>query len=556
MPGYWDSFWRRRLSRRQTIRGLTITGAAIGAAAILGCGGDDKEEVSRTDAEGEQPQPGGELNFAVADAPPSFDGHRETTFAMLHPLAPHYSTLLRFDQDDFPQVVGDVAESWSTPDPLTATFKLRPGIRFHDGSPLTSKDVQVTYERIMNPPSGVASARKASYSVIDRIEVPDASTITFRLKQPSASILPNLASPWNFIYKPELLTQDARWPEKNVMGSGPFKFVEYVPGSHWVAKKNEDYFLPGRPYLEGYTSIIIRDTAARVNAVRSGQALIEFRGFSPEERETLQRALGEQLMVQESPWTTNLTITFNTEKKPFNDARVRRALSFALDRWGGSGVLSRISVMGPVGGMFRPGSEFATPEKDLVKLAGFSKDAKAGQQEARQLLKAAGVENASFTLKNRNIKEPYEAAAIFVIDQWRQVGINATHEPMESAAWLNDLRVGNYDASVDFSSDYIDEPDIQLLKFTSASASPINYGRYDDATLDDLYEKQARATDVQQRLSLLRQFEKRAIDEEAWQFHILWWQRIVPHWRRVRGWKILSSHYLNQDLRDVWLAAG
>jgi peptide/nickel transport system substrate-binding protein len=556
MSGYWEGFWRRRLSRRQTIRGLTMTGAAIGAAAILGCGGDEEEEASRTETDGEQPQAGGELNFAVADAPPSFDGHRETTFAMLHPLAPHYSTLLRFDQDDFPKVVGDVAESWSTPDPLTATFKLRDGIRFHDGSPLTSKDVQVTYERIKSPPSGVASARQASYSVIDRIETPDASTITFRLKQPSASILTNLASPWNFIYKAELLTQDARWPEKNVMGTGPFKFVDYVPGSHWVAKRNEDYFLEGRPYLDGYTSIIIRDTAARVNAVRSGQALIEFRGFSPEERETLQRALGEQLMVQESPWTTNLTITFNTEKKPFADARVRRALSFALDRWGGSGVLSRISVMGPVGGMFRPGSEFATPEKDLAKLAGFGKDAKAGQQEARQLLKAAGVENASFTLKNRNIKEPYEAAAIFAIDQWRQVGINATHEPMESAAWLNDLRVGNYEVSVDFSSDFIDEPDIQLLKFTSASASPINYGRYNDATLDDLYDRQARTTDTQQRLSLLRQFEKRAIDEEAWQFHILWWQRIVPHWRRVRGWKITSSHYLNQDLRDVWLAAG
>jgi peptide/nickel transport system substrate-binding protein len=101
----------------------------------------------------------------------------------------------------------------------------------------------------------------------------------------------------------------------------------------------------------------------------------------------------------------------------------------------------------------------------------------------------------------------------------------------------------------------MDDPDLQLYKFVSREKSPINYSRYTDPVLNDLYEKQSRATDAQERLKLLRQFERRVLDEKVYQFHVLWWQRIIPHWKKVRGWKITPSHYLNQDLRDVWLAA-
>ena len=100
----------------------------------------------------QQPRPGGELVFAVGELPPSFDGHRETTFGMLHPVAPHYSTLLRFDPQNYPKIVGDVAERWSfSKDGLTATFTLRKGIKFHDGTPLTARDVKASYDKIVFP---------------------------------------------------------------------------------------------------------------------------------------------------------------------------------------------------------------------------------------------------------------------------------------------------------------------------------------------------------------------------------------------------------------------
>jgi ABC-type transport system substrate-binding protein len=120
-------------------------------------------------AEKESPRTGGELVFAVGGTPPSFDGHRETTFAMLHPVAPHYSTLLRFDPQNYPKIIGDVAESWTiSKDALTYTFKIRKGIKFHDGSELSASDVKATYDRLVFPPDGVVSARQATYDLVKK----------------------------------------------------------------------------------------------------------------------------------------------------------------------------------------------------------------------------------------------------------------------------------------------------------------------------------------------------------------------------------------------------
>ncbi|MGH7811308.1 MAG: ABC transporter substrate-binding protein, partial [Candidatus Binatia bacterium] len=271
---------------------LQVTGSGILALSLLLVGA---LAVNPTQA-GDAPRPGGELIFAVGGTPPSFDGHRETTFAMIHPVAPHYSTLLRFDPQNYPKIVGDVAESWQvSKDRLTYTFKVRKGVQFHDGTMLTAKDLKATYDKIIFPPEGVVSARQATYAVVDRVEMPDLQTVVFRLKHPSASFLANLASPWNFIYKADLLAKDSRWYEKNIMGTGPFTFVEYVAGSHWVGKKNPNYFMKGRPYLDGYKAIIVRDTAPRVAAVRSGQALIEFRGFNPAARDDIVKTAGNQV---------------------------------------------------------------------------------------------------------------------------------------------------------------------------------------------------------------------------------------------------------------------
>ena len=122
----------------------------------------------------DKPRTGGELIFVVPSEPPSYDGHQEETFGVTHPIAPHYNTLLRVDPLDKTgtKPVADLAESWAiSKDSLTYTFKIRKGVKFHDGSEMTSKDIKATYDKILKPPAGVKSLRKEAYEAIASIAV-------------------------------------------------------------------------------------------------------------------------------------------------------------------------------------------------------------------------------------------------------------------------------------------------------------------------------------------------------------------------------------------------
>jgi peptide/nickel transport system substrate-binding protein len=503
----------------------------------------------------ETPRRGGELIYVVSAEPPSFDGHKETTFAVIHPVSPHYSTLLKFDPDNYPKVVGDLAESWTiSPDNLTYTFKLHDGVMFHDGSPMTSHDVKVSYDRIIAPPEGVVSARKQSYGAVESVATPDPLTVVFKLKYVSPAMTPLFASPWNYIYSAAQLDKDPVFPEKHIVGTGPFTFVEYVPGSHWIGKRFDGYFDKGKPYLDSFRALFIAETATQEAAIRGERAHIEFRGFTPQARDDIVKALGDKIVVQESPWVADLFATINVNKPPFDDIRVRRALTLAVDRWEGAQTLSAISLPRLPGGLVRPGGPFGMPDSDLVKMAGFDKDGNAAKAQARALLKEAGVPDGfSFTYKNRGIPSPYEPVGIFLIDQWRKVGLNVTQQVLETTAYFNDIRAGNFDVIVDFQADYMDEPDLHLAKFLSVDRNSANYGKVTDRTLDDIYDKQTREIDPEKRKQLVWQFERRVLDEQAYIVMTPWWQRIIPHSAKLKGWKILPSHYLNQDLANVWL---
>ena len=153
----------------------------------------------------DKPRSGGELIFVVAAEPPSFDAHQEETFAMLHPGAPQYNTLMRVDPTDRTgtKLVGDLAKSWTiSSDRRTYTFKVRKGVKFHDGSVMTSKDVKASYDHIIFPPPNVVSSRQATYGAVESVEAPTPDTVVFRLKHAEASFMANLAQPWNWIYRP------------------------------------------------------------------------------------------------------------------------------------------------------------------------------------------------------------------------------------------------------------------------------------------------------------------------------------------------------------------
>lgn len=500
----------------------------------------------------QEPQRGGTLNFAVSAEPPNYDCHANTSFAFVHPVRPHYNTLLRFVPDSYPEIEGDLAESWEvSEDGLTYTFKLREGVVFHDGSPFTSADVKASYDRIRAPVDGVRSIRQAAYSDIESIETPDDHTVVVTLSAPNAAMLAQFASPWDCIYSAEKLEEDPRWPEQNIMGTGPFKFVEHSAGSHWVGERFEDYWNEGRPYLDGFRAIFM-DGAPMVNALAAGEVLAEFRGHSPADRDRLVDQIGDSAVVQESPWACSLIVALNTEKPPFDDVRVRQALSLAIDRYTGAEALSRIALVRHVGGLLRPGYDLAASDAEMEEWLGFSRDIEASREKARSLLAEAGQENLSFTFTNRNVAMPYTPVGVFLIDQWSQIGVTAEHEQLETRLYGAKLRGEELEVGLDYHCDFMDEPNLQLIKYISSEASPINYSGYDNPKMDELFEQQARELDTEKRKSLIREMEAIAM-EDAYNIPTIWWHRIIVHHDQLKNWHITPSHYLNQDLSEVWL---
>jgi peptide/nickel transport system substrate-binding protein len=500
-----------------------------------------------------RPTRGGILEFAVDAEPPNYDCHANFSFVFIHPVIPHYSTLLKFDTANYPQVIGDLAESWSiSNDRRTYTFKLRQNVLFHDGSPLTSADVKASYERIIHPPQSVLSVRQADYAAITNIDTPDPATVVFHLQWPDAAMLANFASPWNCIYSAAKLRDDPLFPKTHVLGSGPFVFVEHVKGDHWTGKRWDKYFMPGKPFIDGYRADFIAGSA-QVKAMESGRIMAQFRSFSPAERNEMVKVAGDRLEVREGPWISYLAIAFNAAQPPFDDARVRRALSLAIDRWHASEALAETTFLKYVGGVMRPGTAIGMPESELVTLPGFSHHIAASRAEARRLLAEAGVSDLAVTLTNRkDVPIPYGPAGDFLVAAWREIGVQATQELLSTKDWQAALETGHFAAAIDLAADYFDDPTIQLARYVSRDLSPINHSGSTDRFLDALFVGQALSTDPQQRAKIVRDFERHALSA-AYTVPLLWWNRIVVTADKFKGWNMSPSQYIGQDLADVWL---
>jgi peptide/nickel transport system substrate-binding protein len=507
----------------------------------------------------ETPKNGGLLIYIIpADAPPSFDAHRETTFATIQSAAPFYSVLIRVNPNNPSSTTDFVCDLCTAmPQPTdsgkTYTFKIREGVKFHNGSPLTAADVAASWQHIIHPPEGVLSPRESHYVMVDRVEAPDATTVVFRLKFPTAAFLPALADPYSWIYKKETLDKDPRWYEKNILGSGPFKFEEIETGQSIKGVKNPDYYQKGLPHLDGFTAIYADKQAVRVEALRGDRVGIEFRGFPPAVRDELVNAMGDKITVQESDWNCGTIIEPNHKKKPFDDVRVRRALTLAIDRWHGAPKLAKIANVHTVGGIVFPGAPLAANKEELQKIAGYWPDIEKSRTEARRLLKEAGAEGLSFELLNRNVDQPYKYNATWVIDEWSKIGLHVTQRVIPTGPWFEALRQGNFDVGVTGNCQSVVNPLLDVQRYLPGSVYAANYANFDDPEEVDLYDKMLRETDPAKQRALMRDFEKYVLDTEAHDIFLLWWYRMVPYHTYVKGWKISPSHYLNQDLATIWL---
>jgi peptide/nickel transport system substrate-binding protein len=525
--------------------------AKLGLALILA--------TATVAAADETPKHGGTLIYMIpADSPPSLDGHRETTYATVHATAPFYSVLIRInpgDPNSSTDFVCDLCTEMPNPtdNGKTYTFRIRDGVKWHDGSSLTAYDVATSWQEIVHPRLGVSSARESYFIMVDTIEAPDPATVVFHLKFATSAFLPALADPFAYVYKQEILDRDPHWYEKNVMGSGPFKFVEYQIGQSIKGVRNPEYYHKGLPYLDGFTAIFADKQSVRLDAIRADRAALEFRGLPPSARDQLVKELGDKITVQTGDWNCVNMITPNHKKKPFDDVRVRRALTLAIDQWHGAPALSKIANVHTVGGIVFPGSPLAANKEELQQIAGYWPDIEKSRAEARRLLHEAGAEGLTFELLNRNVDQPYKYIATWVIDEWSKIGLHVTQRVLPTGPFFDALRNNAFDVTVDFNCQGLVNPLLDVGKFLPHSVYTENYGNYDDQKDIDLYRALLYETDpIRQRVGM-REYETYVLDTQAHMYMMPWWERIVPMRAYVKGWKISPSHYVNQDLATVWL---
>jgi len=498
----------------------------------------------------EQPRYGGIPAMWTQGDPPNFDLHQTSTFMTNWAVAPCYNQLVQFDALDPTTIIPDLADRWAmAQDGMSYTFWLHKGVKFHDGKLCTSADVKASLDRVREPPAGMVSPRAGAFAVVEAIDTPDDYTVTFRLSRPYPSLLPNLAQGWMAIYPKHVLEREGDM-KKVVVGSGPFRLKKYTRGVSIELEKNPDYFVKGRPYLDGITLYIIPDFGTGYAAFRTRRLLLM--SFAQESLAHQAAAeLGTQVVIQKVPGLSFRPVfNMNTARKPWDDVRVRQAVSLAIDR--GAAIKVITDGEGSVGGLMPPSGQWALPIEELRQIPGYGTNKEADRTRARQLLAEAGYPNGFKAAMLTRMGTQFERISVFLKAELAKIGIDAALDVKETAAAYDVLNARAFDAAPWGTAVALDDPDAVFSEHYTCNAVR-NYSQLCLPEVDALFDRQSKTLDPEARKRLVHEMERQAL---------LGFGRIVTHWRtvflghwpEVRNYRLHPSLYNNQRFQDVWLA--
>jgi peptide/nickel transport system substrate-binding protein len=369
---------------------------------------------------------GGELIVGKDQEAPGLDPAKNPASAAIRIFDLLYSRLTRLDNEMRPRP--DLAERWRiSPNGKIYTFWLRKGVKFHNGRELTSEDVKYTYERILNPETG--SIARSFFAVVEKIETPDKYTVIFLLRDPFAPFLVNTASAWAGIVAREIVEQNRGDLNKVAAGSGPFKLEEWSPENRTVLVRNPDYYIPGQPALDKVTFLIMREESARIAALRTGR--IHFTVLTAAGLDTLKGS--STIKVVSGPTLSYGYLGMNVAREPFNQLKVRQAVSYAVDRKEIIDIVYRghAKLTGPVPSAL---TEWAIDVSDNPFY-------KTDINKAKQLMAEAGVPNGFKTtiMAMATIPSQVESAQV-VQSQLKKIGIEAEIQPLEVGVYVDNWR--------------------------------------------------------------------------------------------------------------------
>jgi peptide/nickel transport system substrate-binding protein len=517
------------LNSKKLLIWLVIVVMAVFAAA---CGGNT--EPAEESSGGDELQVAQELIVLTGSDASTFDPHFCTDSATEIFNKNMYNNLLRFNSEM--ELVPDLAESWSvSEDNLTWTFKLRQGVKFHDGTPFNAESVKVSFERVLNPDTG--SPRRSVMEIIDKVEVVDESTVNITTKTPCGSLLQQLAHPVAAIISPTALDTYGEEYSSHPVGTGPFKFVEWKIGEELVLERNEDYFDNPPQVAKVYFRVVPED-ATRSLLLESGSADIAMR-LPVTEVERLEG--NAEISISESDTVMTMYVALNNNKGALKDARVRQALNYAVDK--------SVIVNDILGGLATVADAPISPYTwGYASIGTYPYDV----EKAKQLLDEAGYANGlelelwtpvGRYLMDTQVSENLQA-------QWAEAGINVKIRQWEFQALMSEVKKGEFDMVLLGWSPSTGDADQGLYPVFHSSQWPpaSNRAHYSNATVDKLLEDAKLEVDSEKRAELYKQAQQIITDEAVWTF-LYYPKQALAFRSNISGIEVLpTEHILLEDV--------
>jgi peptide/nickel transport system substrate-binding protein len=523
---------------------ITLLAFALAAASVV-------------NAQAAEPKHGGILKFYHRETPPSLSIHEEATFSVNAPAMPIFNNLIVYDQhkpqNSMDTIVPELATSWAwSKDAMQLTFKLRQGVKWHDGVPFTSKDVKCTFDLLQGKAQDKfrKNPRKDWYAFVADVTVNGDDEVTFHMKRPQPSLLAMLASGYTPIYPCHLNAAQMR---THPIGTGPFKFVEMKQNESIKLQKNPDYWKKSLPYLDGIEFSIIQNRATAVLAFVAGKVDVTF----PTE---MTAALVKDIKAQDptaiceiKPINVSTNLIVNRESPPFNSPELRKAMALSLDRKSMIDII--LQGQGDQGGTLLPPPEgvWGLPPDMLKTIPGYG-DVNKDREEARAIMTKLGYgpnNPLKIKISTRNLATYRDPAAV-LIDQFKSIYIDAELDPVESSAWFAKVARNDYSVGLNLTGNGIDDPD-QAFYENYACGSERNYTHYCNKDLEKLFDQQSAETDLAKRKKLVWEIDKKIQEDVA--RPMLFHARTGTCWKPyVKNMTIESnSAYNGYRYEDLWL---
>jgi peptide/nickel transport system substrate-binding protein len=441
-----------------------------------------------SEAAAQKPVYGGTLTIALAAEPSGLDPTTNPSAAIKRVV--HYNlleSLLKVDRNG--GVVPALAKTYTvSKDGKEYAFTLHPGIRFHDGKPCTAEDVKYSFERLLDPKT--AAPYRMYYESIESIQVVNPLTVRFKMKKVDSNFLFNVARGDAVIVSRQGIDKLKSAP----IGTGPFKLAEWKRGDSVTMVRNPDYYRKGIPYLDGVVFKFIPDPSAQLAALRAGDVDVIAYDLAPENAPALEKDPGFKVLRGNT--TTDVIMAMNHSRKPFNDLKVRQAITLAVDR--------RAVIQGAVAGYGTPiGSHMDPTNPYYVDLSGLYPY---NPEKARQLLAEAGYPHGFEAVLK--LPAPYAYArrsGEIIADQLSRVGIQLNLEMIQMGQWVDRVfKNADYDLTI---IGHAEPFDIEIY------GRPNYYFRYDNPKFREIMKKAEGEMEVKARKKIYEQAQRMLADD-------------------------------------------